>query len=381
MLGINLGIVSFIFHKKAELKRWKQKNLALRQQVENLSAEIEREKQIFAQGNIARINFFQINHVSPHEWTSFFLRKIATLASAKKIKVFQIKPLPKEETSYFTKIPFIIKTKATYSQMLSLLKDLEYTLGLNVEKINVIKDPSKPTPILTVELNSIEMKGKNFSQIKIKTPLPRFPKTKRDPFSTYILKSQASQKKLPSNRILISLQGIMRYKNIYEAMINTKVVKKGEVIKGYKVYFIGKDRVVLFGNGNYIVLKPGTKTELPRIAQISEDITKFINKWKQAWENKDIEGYLQCYASNFSFRGMDRKAWANYKKGLFKRYHQIKITLSDFKQRQKHDCIEVTFKQHFVTDKYSDVGLKILLLKKESGEWKIVKESWQPIPN
>jgi len=369
---------SFMMYKKTELARLTKRNLQLRKRIAKMKKEIEREKQFLSQERIAQINFFQLHEVPFHEQTSFFLKKIAELSSTKGVKVLQIKPLPHQECPYYTKFSFALETEASYTQLLNFIKDVEYTLGLNIEELNVIKDKTTRVPKVKMVLNSIEMKGQNFSKIKINLDSPPLPQLKRDPFAIPILKAKAkTQIATSKNKSVFRLQGIMRYKNIYKAMINNKVIKQGDIISGYKVSFIKEDRVILVKNEKYIVLRPGTATVVKKM--LPREIEAFLNFWKSAWEKKNLEAYMSCYSPRFSHQEMDWHAWRRYKKGLFNRYQKIKLTLENIQVSRKGEKATVSFKQYFQTERYKDKGLKTLDLEKENGEWKIVQETWEKL--
>lgn len=112
-----------------------------------------------------------------------------------------------------------------------------------------------------------------------------------------------------------------------------------------------------------------------------EKIRSFIERWRKYWESKELEKYIKCYSDDFNVRGMDKKRWKKYKRFLGKRYKTIKVIITnaeiDIKEGGKE--AEVSLLQHFQSDRYSDEGLKTLLLRKEEGEWHIVGEEWKPL--
>ncbi|MCD6320397.1 MAG: hypothetical protein J7M03_06920, partial [Candidatus Desulfofervidaceae bacterium] len=356
LLG-NGAFYGFIVHKKSELAQLTKNNLQLRERINEIKEEIERERGLLSQGRIARINFFQLHEVPSHEQTSFFLQKIAELSSAKGVKVLQVKLLPQEENLYYTKFLFVLETEAPYAQLLRFIKDIEYTLGLNIETLNIIKSKDQRFPKVKMVLSSIEMKGQTFSKVKVNFSSPSLPRVKRNPFSASVLTTRAKTA-TSGRKTLFRLHGIMRFKNVYKAMINDQIVKEGDIIKGYKVSFIREDRVILAQDGRYVVLRPGTATIVKRQKILPKEIETFLNFWEKTWENKDLENYMSCYSSQFSHQGMDWKAWRRYKKGLFNRYQRIKLELKDVQFSKQRERVVLSFKQYFQTEQYKDVGLK-----------------------
>lgn len=111
-----------------------------------------------------------------------------------------------------------------------------------------------------------------------------------------------------------------------------------------------------------------------------EAVYRFILEWKHDWESKDHETYMQHYSESFRSKGMNRKQWGAFKKGLADRYHQISLTFKDVQIRTDDRDTVVNFKQHYRSDNYSDCGMKTLRLKNEDGEWKIRLEKWESLP-
>jgi len=110
-----------------------------------------------------------------------------------------------------------------------------------------------------------------------------------------------------------------------------------------------------------------------------EVIQKRILDWQNYWESKDIENYMRCYSQEFSSMGMDWSQWKIYKECLNDRYHHISLSLSDPRITLKDNHALVSFEQHYRSDDYSDHGIKSLVLRKENGEWKIMREQWKPL--
>lgn len=112
-----------------------------------------------------------------------------------------------------------------------------------------------------------------------------------------------------------------------------------------------------------------------------EKIKSFIERWRTCWENKETEEYLRCYSDGFEVGGMDKRAWGKHKRLLSERYKTIKVIVinAEIDIKEEGKDAEVSFLQHYRSDRYSDKGLKTLLLRKEAGAWYIVSEGWKPL--
>ena len=117
-----------------------------------------------------------------------------------------------------------------------------------------------------------------------------------------------------------------------------------------------------------------------RAVSKTEEIKRFIDLWRKAWERKDLKTYMACYDTQFRSRGMGLKSWKRHHEGLNRKYHSLKIHISNLKVEEVSDgAASVTFKQNYRADEYNDIGLKEISIIKKGKHWKIRKEEWQPL--
>ncbi len=111
-----------------------------------------------------------------------------------------------------------------------------------------------------------------------------------------------------------------------------------------------------------------------------KDIEKFLNVWKDAWEEKAIKTYISCYDYSFHSKGMDLIAWENYKKRIFNKYRNIRVKITDISYKEQRDgTVYVTFRQDFRGDSYRDSGIKKMIMIKRGNNWKIKRETWKAL--
>ena len=91
----------------------------------------------------------------------------------------------------------------------------------------------------------------------------------------------------------------------------------------------------------------------------------------------NVEGYLNYYHPQFTFKGMDLQEFKDYKEELAQKYHKISIKVSKLNIEVDGNKAKVTFVQDYKSDKYQDYGLKTLYLQKYNQDWRIRKEIWQ----
>jgi len=110
-----------------------------------------------------------------------------------------------------------------------------------------------------------------------------------------------------------------------------------------------------------------------------EAVEAFLERWKRAWEKKDLNRYMACYDKTFRSRGMNRWAWKKHRKRLNQKFQIVKVDIRDLKVRQvSKRTAQVTFRQDYQADQYQDIGLKTITLIRRGQQWKIKKEEWQP---
>ena len=109
-----------------------------------------------------------------------------------------------------------------------------------------------------------------------------------------------------------------------------------------------------------------------------EEIQNFLFSWKDAWEKKDISGYISCYDKAFKSRGMDLGDWKEHRLRLNDKYNSINVEISNIKIQSlaSGEKARVSFIQKYKADRYVDKGKKNILLLKKGKDWKIMEENW-----
>jgi murein L,D-transpeptidase YafK len=106
-------------------------------------------------------------------------------------------------------------------------------------------------------------------------------------------------------------------------------------------------------------------------------IDRLISRWKKAWQDKDLNGYMTAYAEDFVSPGLDRDGWRRHKSEINRRYRKIRVEFSNVKIRLlSQKKATVSFVQEYRSDMYYDKGKKTIQLVKRNGKWKIKTEKW-----
>ena len=112
-----------------------------------------------------------------------------------------------------------------------------------------------------------------------------------------------------------------------------------------------------------------------------EEIKNFLFSWRDAWEKKDIRGYISCYDADFNSRGMDLNGWEKHRRRLNEKYNNISVKISNIRIRSlaSGKKARISFVQRYRADRYGDKGKKKILLVRKGKDWKIAEEDWTPI--
>ena len=114
--------------------------------------------------------------------------------------------------------------------------------------------------------------------------------------------------------------------------------------------------------------------EIPGGETKEKYVRDFLEIWRQAWETKDLDTYMDCYSHNFRAQGKGWEKWKQYKQALNKVYSNIQVSLRNVKIHHTAGGVSVSFYQNYRSDGISSMGIKSLELKRENNGWKIVKE-------
>ncbi|MCF7886114.1 MAG: L,D-transpeptidase family protein [Candidatus Marinimicrobia bacterium] len=111
--------------------------------------------------------------------------------------------------------------------------------------------------------------------------------------------------------------------------------------------------------------------------EIEPELKEFVNRWQKAWESKNIDSYIEFYASEFESGEFDRQSWYQDKKEKFNKSENIKIETSNYKINSPDEYVwNVTFRQIYNSGRYSDRGNKLLVIKGRPGNFNIINEKW-----
>ena len=110
---------------------------------------------------------------------------------------------------------------------------------------------------------------------------------------------------------------------------------------------------------------------------VSDALSLRVREWAQAWQGKRIDAYLDFYAADFKPEdNRSRAAWERARRGYVGKPGPIELKLGDIAVEARGANSAVTeFRQGYTSADYTDEVIKRLEWVRESGVWKIVRES------
>lgn len=116
--------------------------------------------------------------------------------------------------------------------------------------------------------------------------------------------------------------------------------------------------------------------QTPNTSGNQQAILKALQDWSSAWSNKNIKGYLACYAPDFKLPGGGtRAAWAAQRRARIEKPKSIRVEVETPKIQWIDDThAHVTFRQSYRSDALQTTSRKTLVMKKSAGRWLIQEE-------
>jgi murein L,D-transpeptidase YafK len=164
-----------------------------------------------------------------------------------------------------------------------------------------------------------------------------------------------------------------------DGSIATVTFKQRYETENYKGYGL-KTLQLANHQGNWSILDESYES-LPAVVEPAEAaIQRFVEKWRRAWQQGDLQTYTGCYDPGFRTEKMDNQAWKSLKQRLFSRSAKRNVQISDMQIQANGYSAVVTFTQSYRTANHRDLGLKTLHIHHHDDDrWTILKETWQPL--
>jgi murein L,D-transpeptidase YafK len=125
-----------------------------------------------------------------------------------------------------------------------------------------------------------------------------------------------------------------------------------------------------------IIVDSFVKDPLKYSASPPSELLNFIESWRTAWSNKNIDRYMAMYSEKFfdPSTERDKKAWEEYKKTLNQKYSKINVNIGSVSIYQHPRYSVVQFIQDYNATGFSTKSLKRLYIENVNGSYKIKSE-------
>lgn len=99
-----------------------------------------------------------------------------------------------------------------------------------------------------------------------------------------------------------------------------------------------------------------------------------VSAWAAAWAAKDMDGYYEAYADNYTGDKGSRKTWEQERKARITGKKKISVKISDLQVSVSGNKATARFRQDYNADNLDISGRKRLDLVRNGSDWVIVKE-------
>jgi len=111
-------------------------------------------------------------------------------------------------------------------------------------------------------------------------------------------------------------------------------------------------------------------------AAVEDQLRETINLWGAAWSEQNVTQYLANYSSDFRVPNrQSRRNWEALRRSRLNRPRYINIDI-DYQRFEfvETNVVDVFFRQSYRSNTYSDLTDKVLRMRKEGSDWKILIE-------
>ncbi len=113
--------------------------------------------------------------------------------------------------------------------------------------------------------------------------------------------------------------------------------------------------------------------------EVKAQLIDTIDLWGAAWSDQNVPQYLSNYSEDFKVPGkQSRRSWEGLRRSRLNRPRSIDVGIVYEKfELLEPNLVNVFFKQTYRSEVYRDVTDKVLQMRKEGQEWKIMVERSQ----
>lgn len=148
------------------------------------------------------------------------------------------------------------------------------------------------------------------------------------------------------------------------------VVVRNDIVKTLDPY-------IRLGRTPIVISEKIATRSITEMENSQAKLEKWLEAWRNTWETKSLDAYMEFYDDNFKSMKMSKSEWREYKARLGKLYTSITVKISQPLALEQKGRAIVRFVQSYSSDQVTDLGEKTLHLVNRNGEWKILSETWR----
>ncbi len=120
------------------------------------------------------------------------------------------------------------------------------------------------------------------------------------------------------------------------------------------------------------------------LASQRSELVRRIDNWRARWSERDTDGYLGFYATDFHSDGMNLSQFGRYKRAVNAAKRRIDVHIRDLdllRYPGEKDLVLAEFTQDYRSDNFATVARKQQFWQRGSdGEWRIIRELSRELP-
>ena len=288
--------------------------------------------------------------------------------------------------------PFAYSMQSNIEEIKLLLKNGEYVLAETLTNKSIEENLNDPELLFYKGIIETNM-GKNNQAIdtfrNLTERFPELPEPYNNLAVLYAEKGQFSlAKEILEQAIKTNPSYLTAHINlgdIFTKMASESYNKALEIDKSNNVAITKLSMITQLFN-----YQPNTKNTTIKVVKSKNDVNdevlskkdkeKYIlvaiENWKRAWEDKNMDNYLNSYSPNFIYpNNMSKEEWEKYRTNRIVSKKIITISISNIKLRFKKEKVTATFKQNYKSGKLNQTSYKTLVLVGTRDQWLILEET------
>ena len=116
---------------------------------------------------------------------------------------------------------------------------------------------------------------------------------------------------------------------------------------------------------------------IQQVFEGQQSVMQALETWRSVWSAKDVSAYLGMYHAEFvPANNQSQPAWRSARTRSLQSPRFIEVSISALQLMPiDQETVRVQFQQRYRSDRFEDQVVKVLILKQQAGDWKIIQET------